>query len=143
MVTYADIWCCVTIFWILKETLFSTFFTEHGANCKCPVPPSEERQMSSISKSFLSKIKHYYFVKRSCLFLRTWFDLFWKKRFHPIVIVVWSQKSTSFDGKFSGQHFHNLSYGHTTSRKIATNPWSLVGDIWFSLRNFWQTIPVL
>ena len=33
-----------------------------------------------------------------------------------------------FDRKLSGQHFHNLSYGHTTSRKVSTGLWSSDSD---------------
>ena len=34
----------------------------------------------------------------------------------------------AFDRKLSGEHFHNLSCGHTTSRKVSTGLWSPDSD---------------
>ena len=50
-----------------------------------------------------------------------------------------TMRVSAFDRQLSGEHFHNLSCGHTTSRKVSTGLWSSVGAIWLLVRNPYQT----
>ena len=46
----------------------------------------------------------------------------------------------AFDRKLSEKQFHNVSYGHTTSRKLSIGILNAAGDIRLLVKNSWQTI---
>ena len=53
-----------------------------------------------------------------------WNQLFGPNRLGSSIIVIWPRELVRLIDKLSGEHFDNLSYGHTTPRKVSTGKWS-------------------
>ena len=63
---------------------------------------------------------------------------FWTKKAWAVCNCRMTTKVGAFDRKSSREHFHILSYVHTTSRKVSTSLWSPDSDF-LTLQKTWKS----
>ena len=123
--TVKDAWFC--------ERIHRRCRCKHNRWSKHQIHPTRQPKMISFSPS--KNLKTFWLKLKGIL---KW--TFWTKKVWATCNCRMTTRVDAFDRKLSGEHFHNLSYGHTTSRKVSTGLWSSGGAIWFVVRNPYQTI---